>query len=233
VHPASQALPREPAVAPAVGFAANGTTLTAVPSELPSPALTACLCSAVSMSIAHQHCTDDRLRAAVPAWAANRAHTFSSVIAVRLACSQRCVMLLRTTVAATLIVHSQTFSSRRASPHHGCAMGVPHDPALDASVAQGRTVPPLIKCSSVPGHRSSTSGSSVTNTSCQYPLCGQLVVLDIGAVTTGRPSDRGPRRAVTTATLIHSGHCAAFCAFPTHRYDAVVSARHFGGAVSC
>jgi hypothetical protein len=130
-----------------------------------------------------------------------------------------------------LIVHSQTFSSMRASPHHGCAVGVPRYPALDASVNHGRTAPPLIKCSSVPGHRSSTSGSSVTNTSCQHPLRGQLVMLHIGAVTTGRPSDRGPRRAVTTATPTHSGHCAAFCAFRIHRYGVVVSARHFGGAV--
>jgi hypothetical protein len=215
---ASQALPREPAVVPACGFAANGTTLIAGPPELPSPALTACLCSAVSMSMAHQHCAHDRLGAAVPAWAANRANPFSSIIAVRLAGSQRYVILLRATVGATLIVRSQTFSSMRASPHHGCAMGEPRDPALDASVAQGRTVPPLIKCSSVPGHRSSTSGSSVTNTSCQYPLRSQLAVLDIGAVTTGRPSDRGPRRAATTATLTHSGHYAPFCAFRIHRY---------------
>jgi hypothetical protein len=130
-----------------------------------------------------------------------------------------------------LIVHSQTFSSMRASPHHGCVMGVPRDPALDASVAHGRTAPPLIKCGSEPGHRSSTSGSRVTNTSCQHPLRGQLVVLDIGAVTTGRPSDRGPRRAVTTATLTHSGHCAACRTFRIHRYGVAVSARHFGGAV--
>jgi hypothetical protein len=109
-------------------------------------------------------------------------------------------------------------------------MGVPRDPALDASATHGRTAPPLIKCGSVPG-RSSTSGSSVTNTSCQYPLRGQLAVPDIRAVTTGRPTDRGPRRAVTTATLIHSGHCAAFCAFRIHRYGVAVSARHFGGAV--
>ena len=183
------------------------------------------------MSTVHQHRAHDRLRAAVPAWAANRASPFTSIIAaVRLA-SQRCVILLRATVSATLIVHSQTFSSIRASPHHGCAMGVPRYPALDASVLYGRTAPPLIKCGSVPGHRSSTSGSSVTNTSCQYPLRGQLAVLDIGAVTTGRPSDRGPRRAVTTATLTHSGHCAAFCAFRIHRYGVAVSARHFGGAV--
>jgi hypothetical protein len=110
-------------------------------------------------------------------------------------------------------------------------MGVLRDPALDASVTHGRTTPPLIKCGSVPGHRSTTSGSSVTNTSYQYPLCGQLAVLDIRAVTTGRPSDRGRRRAVTTATLTHSGYCAACCAFRIHRYGVVVSARHFGGAV--
>jgi hypothetical protein len=179
----------------------------------------------------HQHRAHDGLRAAVPAWAANRANPFTSIIAVRLARSQRCVMFLRATVPATLIVHSQTFSSIRASPHHGCAMGVPRDPALDAPVTHGRTAPPLIKCSSEPGHRSSTRGSSVTNTSCQHPLRGQLVVLDIGAVTTGRPRDRGPRRAVTTATLTHSGHCAAFCAFRIHRYGVAGSARHVGGAV--
>jgi hypothetical protein len=171
------------------------------------------------------------LRAAVPGWAANRANPFTSIIAVCLARSQRCVILLRATVAATLIVHSQTFSSMRASLHHGCAMGVPRDPALDASVVYGRTAPPLFKGGSVPGHRSSTSDSSAINTSCQCPLRGQLVVLDIGAVTTGRPSDRGPRRAVTTATLTHSGHCAAFCAFRIHRYGVAGSARHFGGAV--
>jgi hypothetical protein len=179
----------------------------------------------------HQHRAHDGLRAAAPAWAANRANPFTSIIAVRLARSQRCVILLRATVAATLTMHSQILSSMRASPHHGCAMGVPCDPALDASATHGRTAPPLIKCGSVPGHRSSTSGSSVTNTSCQYPLRGQLAVLDIGAVTTGRPSDGGARRAVTTATLIHSGHCAAFCAFRIHRYGVAVSARHFGGAV--
>ncbi len=81
---ASQVLPREPAVAPACAFAANGTTLIA-PRELPSPALTACLCSAVSMSMVHQHRAHDGLRAAVPAWAANRANPFTSIIAVRLA----------------------------------------------------------------------------------------------------------------------------------------------------
>jgi hypothetical protein len=225
---ASQALPREPAAAPACAIAA---ALIAAPPELPSPALTACLCSAVSESAVNQHRAHDGLRAAVPAWAANRANPFTSIIAVRLARSQRWLILLRTTVAATLIVYSQTFSSIRASPYHGCAMGVPRDPALGASVTHGRTAPPLIKCGSEPGHRSSTSGSSVTNTSYQYPLRGQLAVLDIKAVTTGWPSDRGPRRAVTTATLTHSGHRSAFCAFRIHRYGVVVSARHSGGAV--
>jgi hypothetical protein len=113
-------------------------------------------------------------------------------------------------------------------------MGVPRDPALDAFVTHGRTAPPLIKCNSEPGHRSTTSGSSVTNTSCQYPLRGlrgPLVVLDIGAKTTGRPSHRGPRRPVTTTTLAHRGHSAAFCAFRIHRYGVAVSARHFDGAV--
>ncbi len=105
---ASQALPRELAasVVTVCGFAANGTqlgdgtTLISVPPELPSPALTACPCSAVSMSMVHQHCAHDRLRAAVPAWAANRAHPLPSSIAVRLARSQRCVMLLH---AATVL----------------------------------------------------------------------------------------------------------------------------------
>ncbi len=153
------------------------------------------------------------------------------LLGVRLARSHRCVTLLRATVSATLTMHSQTFSSMRASPHHGCAMGVPCDPALNASVPHGRTAPPMIKCSRVPGHRSSTSGSSVTNTSCQYALRGQLIVLDIGAVATGRLRDRGPRRAVTTATLTHSGHCSAFCTFRIHRYGVAASARHVGGAV--
>ncbi len=241
---ASQELPCEPAasVAPACGFAANstqlgdGTTLIAPP-ELPLPALTACPCSVVSMSTVHQHRAHDRLhdrlRAAVPAWAANRANPLPSSITVRLARSQCCDITARHRGYATLIVHSQTFSPMQASPHYGCAMGVPRDPAFDASVAHGRTAPPLIKCSSEPGRRSSTSGSSVTNTRYQYPLRGHLAVLDIGAVTTGRPSDRGPRRAVTTATLTHSGHCAAFCAFRIQRYGMVVSARYFGGAVSC
>jgi hypothetical protein len=229
----SQALPREPAVAPPAvcGFAANGTTLMAAPPELPSPALTACLCPAVSMSMVHQHRAHDGLRVAVLAWADTRANPVTSITEVRLARSQRCVIFPRATVSATLIVHSQTFSSMRASPHHGCAMGVPRDPSLDVFGTHGRTAPPLIKFGSEPGHQSSTSGSSVANTSCQYPLRGQLVVLDMGAVTTGRPSDRGPRRAVTTATVTHSGHCAAFCAFRIHRYGVAVSARHFGGAV--
>jgi hypothetical protein len=183
------------------------------------------------MSTVHQHRAHDGR--AAPGLAANRTNPFASIIAVRLARSQRCVILLRATVSATLTMRSQTFSSMRASSHYGCAMGVPRDPALDASVTHGRTAPPLIKCSSEPGHQSSTSGSSVTDTSCQYPLRGQLVVLDIGAVTTGRPSDRGPRRAVPTATRTHSGHCAAFCAFRIHRYGEVVSARHVGGAVLC
>ncbi len=224
---ASQVLPREPAVSPACG---NGTTLTAVPPELPSPALTACLGSAVSMSMAHKHRTYDRLRAAVPGWAANRASLFTSIIAVRLARrSQRCrvataVILLHTTVTATLIVHSQTFSSMRASPRFGCAMGVPRDPALDASVAHGRTAPPLIECGSEPGHRSSTSGSSVANTSCHYPLCRPLALLDVGAGTAGRPNDRGPRRDATTATQTHSGHCAVCRALRIHtgRYGVAV-----------
>ncbi len=230
MQPASQALPREPAVAPACVFAANGATLIPVPPELPSPALTACLCSAVSMSTVHQHRAYDG-RAAVPGLAANRANPFMS-------CSQParrdcCDITARSRSHTTLIVYSQTFSSMRASPHHGCAVGVPRDrdPALDASVVYGRTAPPLTKGGSVPGRRSSTSGSSVTNTSCQHPLRGQLAVLDIGAVTTGRPSDCGARRAATTATLTHSGHCAAFCALRIHRYGVVVSARHFGGAV--
>ncbi len=143
------------------------------------------------------------------------------------------MILLRATVSATLTMHSQIFSSMQASLHHGCAMGVPRDPALDASATHDRTAPPLIKCGSVPGHRSSTSSSSVTNTNCQYHLRGQVVALDIGAVTTGRPSDGGPRRAVTTATPTRrdSGHCAAFCAFRIHRYGVAGSARHVGGAV--
>jgi hypothetical protein len=232
-----QVLPREPAVAPAAcAFAAHGTAPISVPRELPSPALTACLCPTVPMSAAHQRRAHGRLRAAVPVWAANRPNPLTSIIAVGLARSQRCcvataVMFLHATVAATLIVHSQTFSSMRASLHHGCAVGVPRDPTLDASVAHGRTAPPSIKCSSEPGHRSNTSGSSVTTTSCQYPLRSQLAVLDIRAVTAGRTSDRGPRRAVTTATLTHSGHCASCRTFRIHRYGVVVSARHFGGAV--
>jgi hypothetical protein len=103
---ASQALPREPAAAPACAFAAtNATTLMAVPPELPSPALTACLCPAVSMSMFNQHRTQDRLRVAVPARAANRANPLAPVIAVGLAHCQRvatAVILLHVTVDTLL-----------------------------------------------------------------------------------------------------------------------------------
>jgi hypothetical protein len=78
---ASQALPREPAVAPPCAFGLDCTTLVvAVPPALPSPALEA-HCSAVSMPVAHQHRTyrDDRCRNAVPIEAANcRAFPFTT-----------------------------------------------------------------------------------------------------------------------------------------------------------
>jgi hypothetical protein len=161
----------------------------------------------------------------------------TSVIAMGLARRSQCgrvataVIFLHHIDPTTLIVHSQALSSTRASPRLGYAipMGVPGDPTLDASATQCRTAPPLTQCDSVPGHRSSTSGSSATNMSCQYPVCGQLAVLGIGA---GQPlaSDGGRRRAVTTATLTRSGHCAACCTFRIHRYGVIVSALHFGDA---
>jgi hypothetical protein len=121
---------------------------------------------------------------------------------------------------ATLIVHSQAFSSMRASrsPHHGCAMGVPRNPAVDAPVTHGHPAPPSIEGGSVPRHQSTSGGSSLTNASCQHPLSGQLALLDI-AVIAGRPSDDGPRCNVTTAALTHSGHCAAFRTPRIHRYS--------------
>jgi hypothetical protein len=92
-------------------------------------------------------------------------------------------------------------------------MGVPRYPALDAPATHGR--------------KSTTSGANVTSTpSCQYPVCGPLAVLDIGAVIAGRPSDRGPRRDITTAPLTHSDHCAVCHALRIHRYGVAVSARH-------
>jgi hypothetical protein len=134
----------------------------------------------------------------------------------------------------TLIVHSQALSSMRASPHLGCAIRAPRDRAAPhASVAHVHPTPPSIECrhSMSGGRQSTTSGSSVSNTSCQYPSCGSLAVFDIGTVITGRPSDGGPRRDVTTATtLTHSGHGAACCALRIHRYSVAVSARHFGDA---
>jgi hypothetical protein len=115
----------------------------------------------------------------------------------------------------------------------GCAVGVPRYPTLDAPVTHGHTpTPPSIGCGSVPGHQSTTSGASVTNTSCQYPVCGPLAVLDIGAVIAGRPSDRGPRSdASAAAPLTHSGHCAALrCrTLQIHRHS-LVGARHCGDA---
>jgi hypothetical protein len=72
----------------------------AVPPDLPSPALTACLCSMVSMSTVHQHRAHHRLRAAVPVWTANRANSFTSIAKVRLPRSQRrCVIFPRATVS--------------------------------------------------------------------------------------------------------------------------------------
>ncbi len=113
--------------------------------------------------------------------------------------------------------YSQAFSSMRASLRLGCAIGVPRDPALDAPVAHGRTAPPLIECGGVSGHRSAASSASVTNMSCQYPVCAPLAVLNIAAVIRGRPSDCGPRRDAATATVTHSGYYAACCALQIHR----------------
>ncbi len=133
-------------------------------------------------------------------------------------------------------MHPQTLSSMRPSPrpHHGCAMGVQRDPALNAYYGQTAPLAPLIMCGSVPGHRSRTSGSraSVTNSSCQYPLCaGQLALLDIGAVVrvAGRPSDGDSRREVMTTTLTRRGHCAACRTHRVHRYGVAVSV-HVGDA---
>jgi hypothetical protein len=115
----------------------------------------------------------------------------------------------------------------RASPRAGCAAGVPCDRALDAPVTHGRTAPSaFIEGRSVAGRQAATSGARATYTSCQYPVRGPLAVLDSGAVITRRPSDGGPRRDVTTITLTHSSHCAAYCAFRIHRYGVVVSAWH-------
>ncbi len=124
---------------------------------------------------------------------------------------------------STLIVHSQALSSMRASPRLGCAIYVPRDPALNASVTHGRTAPlASIECCSIPGHQSTASDINVTSTpTCLYPVSGPLAVLDIGAVVPGRRSDRGPRRDATTATLPHSG---------IHRYGVVVGARPCGDA---
>jgi hypothetical protein len=119
---------------------------------------------------------------------------------------------------ATLIVYSQAFSSMRASPRLGCAMGVPRDLALNAPLTRVHPAPPSIEGGSVPGHQSSTSGASVTNASCQYPLCGRLAVLDMGGV-------RGPRRDAA-APLTHSGDCAAYRTFQNRRYNMAVGARH-------
>ncbi len=219
---ASQAPLHEPAATPACAFGVNGTTLVAVSPVLPSAALTACLCSAMTMSVVHQHRTHGRPSTAVTA---NRTNPFTSIIAVGLARSHRCRVATAVNITAcyrshpTLIVHSQAFSSMRALLRLGCAMGVPRgDP-------HGCTAPPSIEGRSVAGYQSTTSGASVASTPrCQYPLCGQLAV---GSVVAGRTSDRGPRRAVTTATLTLSGHCAACCAFRTHNYGGAVGEWHW------
>jgi hypothetical protein len=110
-------------------------------------------------------------------------------------------------------------------------MGVPARYLADAPVTHRRTAPPSREGGSVPGHQSTTSGANATSMpSCLHPVCGPLAVLDIGAVIAWRPSDGGPRRAVTTATLTHSvqlerAACGTFRRI--HRYVLTVSARHF------
>jgi hypothetical protein len=109
-------------------------------------------------------------------------------------------------------------------------MGVPARYPADAPVTHRRTALPSTEGGSVPGHQSTTSGANATSTpSCLHPVCGPLAVLDIGAFIAWRPSDGGPRRTVTTATLTHSVHleCAACGTFRIHRYVLTVSARYF------
>jgi hypothetical protein len=120
----------------------------------------------------------------------------------------------------------QTSSSMRAS------MALPRDPAVctPGPVTHGRTASPSIEYGSMPGRHCTSRCASMTNASYQYPLCDQLAMLDIGTVIAGRPSDRGPRPAVATATLTFSGHCAACCTFQIHRYGVSVSALHVGYA---
>jgi hypothetical protein len=99
---------------------------------------------------------------------------------------------------------------------------VPRDPAFDASVTHGHhAAPPSIGCGGVSGHDSAAGTSvSVTNTSCQYPVCGPLAVLDIRTVIPVRSSDPGPGRDATTATPTHSNHWAACHTFRIYRYNA-------------
>ncbi len=187
----SQALPRQPAVAPADAFGAYCTTPRLFHlrcRRLPWRPAAALRCPCLWNVSSH-----DRPRTAVPVGAANRASRGGSCSQPALS-RRTAVVLLRATVATPLCscIHRlyHRFSCCRVVDVRCACRATPlcHPWPHRATV----------ECDIMSGHCCAVSGTSVTKMSCRCFVCVPLAVLDIGAVIPWRPSDRGPGRNAAT-----------------------------------
>jgi hypothetical protein len=98
----------------------------------------------------------------------------------------------------------------RALQWLGCGMG-----AVSCDASYQRIAQPSIERGGLSTcHSAASSSASVTNRSCECPVCGPLTLHDVGPIVPLRPSDprRGPLpRDAATASLTHSGYAAPSC----------------------
>ena len=102
----------------------------------------------------------------------------------------------------------------RALQRLGCGMG-----AVPCDTSHHHIAQPSIERGGFSEYHSVADSALVTNTSCECPVCGRLM-LHVGAIIPGRPSDprRGPPCDATAAPLTHSGCVPSCLALRIRRY---------------